>query len=68
MLVDGAEGGAEFGWGLGLVGGQQWAQQPVVQLGVEDGDLDSVGGQDIAAGVRDPPDQTSLLEAPRAGA
>jgi hypothetical protein len=44
VLVDGVQDGAESGWGLGLVGGQQWAQQPVVELGVEDGDLDPVGG------------------------
>jgi hypothetical protein len=40
VLVDGAQGGAQFGRGLGLVGGEGRAQQPVVQLGVEDGDLD----------------------------
>ncbi len=34
VLVDGALGGAEFGRGLGLVGGQQRAQEPVVQLGL----------------------------------
>jgi hypothetical protein len=33
-----------LGGGLGLAGGQQWAQQPVVQLGVEDRDLDPVKG------------------------
>jgi hypothetical protein len=35
-----------LGRGLGLAGGQQWAQQPVVQLGVEDRDLDPVKGGD----------------------
>ena len=34
VLVDGAEGLAESGWCLGLVGGHQGAKQPVVQLGV----------------------------------
>jgi hypothetical protein len=43
MPVDRAQGGAEFGRGLGLVGAQERAQQPVVQLGVEDSDLDPVG-------------------------
>jgi hypothetical protein len=38
VLVDGAERGSEFGRSLGLVGGQQWAQEPVVDLGVEDRD------------------------------
>jgi hypothetical protein len=32
VQVDGAQGGAEFGGGLGLVGGQERVQQPVVQL------------------------------------
>ncbi|HTT53771.1 MAG TPA: hypothetical protein VMH35_20440 [Streptosporangiaceae bacterium] len=36
VLVNGVQGGAEFGWGWGLVGGQQWAEQPIVQFGVED--------------------------------
>jgi hypothetical protein len=33
VLIDGAQGGPELGGCLGLVGGQQWAQEPVVQLG-----------------------------------
>ena len=32
---DGGQGGAEFGWGLGLVGGGEWVEHPVVDLGVE---------------------------------
>jgi len=43
MLVDGAQRGPEFSRGLGLVGGQERAQEPVVQLGVEDRDADAVG-------------------------
>ena len=39
MLVDGTQGDAEFGRGLGLVGGQERAEEPVVELGVEDGDF-----------------------------
>ena len=34
--VDSVQGCPEFGWGLGLVGGEQQPQEPVVQLGVED--------------------------------
>ena len=44
VLVDGAQSGAVFPVGPGLVGGQEWAQQPVVQLGVEDRDPGAVGG------------------------
>jgi hypothetical protein len=43
--VDSAQGCAEFGWGLGLVGGQQGAQEPVVELGVEDRGAQAVRGQ-----------------------
>ena len=63
MLVDGAQGGAEFGRGLGLVGGQERAQEPVVQLGVEDRDLEPVGGQDVAVGVLDPADEPGQAQA-----
>jgi hypothetical protein len=43
---------AEFGRGPGLVGGQQQAEQSVVQLGVEGRDLDPVGGEDVTVGAR----------------
>jgi len=45
--VDSAQGCPEFGWGLGLVGGQQRPQEPVVQLGVEDRGATAVRGQDV---------------------
>ena len=45
------------GGAWGLVGGQQWAEEPVVELGVEDGDLDPVGGQHVVVGVLDAADQ-----------
>ena len=35
-VFDCAEGGAELGRGLGLAGGEQRGQDPVVDLGVED--------------------------------
>ena len=41
----GMQGSTEFGRGLALLGGQQRAQEPVVQLGVEDATL-------IPSGVR----------------
>ena len=50
---------------LGLVGGEQGAQQPVVQFGVEDGDLDAVGGQDVAVGVVDPAGQAGQAQSPQ---
>jgi hypothetical protein len=39
---DGLQGSPEFGWRLGLVGGNQRDQEPVVELGVEDGDANAV--------------------------
>ena len=44
---DGGERGAEGRWGLGLVGGGERDEEPVVDLGVEDGDADAVAGQEI---------------------
>jgi len=38
----------------GLVRGGERDQQPVVDLGVEDGDADAVGGECVAVGVREP--------------
>jgi hypothetical protein len=35
VAVEGGQRRSQFGWGLGLVGGQQRAKQPVVDLGVE---------------------------------
>ena len=57
VVVDGAQGGSEFGGCLGLVGGQERAQEPVVELGVEDRDFGAVGGEDVAVGVLDPADE-----------
>jgi hypothetical protein len=34
--IDGVECVAEFGWCLGLIGGEQWGQDPIVDFGVED--------------------------------
>jgi len=54
---DGGERGAEFWWGLGLVGGGERDEEPVVDLGVEDGDPDAIGGEHVAVGVREPADE-----------
>ena len=42
-----------WGGALGLVGGGERDQEPVVDLGVEDGDADAVGGEHVVVGVRD---------------
>jgi hypothetical protein len=51
---DVVEGGEEFGWGVGSVGGREWPQDAVVDLGVEVGEEQAVAGQDVlvAAGTR----------------
>ena len=54
---DGCQRGAEFGRRLGLVRGGERDQEPVVDLDVEDGDADAVGGEHIAVGVREPADE-----------
>ena len=54
---DGCQRGAELGGCLGLVRGSERDQEPVVDLGVEDGDADAVLGQGVAVGVREPADQ-----------
>jgi hypothetical protein len=51
---DRGERGPQFWWGLGLVGGGERDQQPVIDLGVEDGDADAVAGEGVAVGVREP--------------
>ena len=47
----------EFGRCLGLVGGEERGQDSVVDLGVEDGEPESVGGQIVGVGVGTPGDQ-----------
>ena len=53
MGVDRGQCLAEFGRCWWLVGGQQWCQEPVVDLGVEDRDALAVGGQVVGVGVGD---------------
>jgi hypothetical protein len=45
VLVEGVQRGAEFGWRLGLVGGEERAQDAVVDLGVEECETEPVGGE-----------------------
>src|SRR5271169_2099117 len=62
VVVDGAQGVPELGGCLGLAGGQQGPQEPVVDLGVEDRGADAVGGQDVVVGAGDPADQPGQAE------
>ena len=42
---------------LRLVCSGKWNEQPVIVLGVGDGDADAVGGEGIAVGVRESMDE-----------
>ena len=48
---------------MGLVGGGEWDEEPVVDLGVEDGDADAVRGEGVAVGVREAVDESGQAEA-----
>ena len=52
VLVESVHGGAEFGWGLGLVGGEERGEDAVVDLGVEQGKPETVSGEVVGVGVR----------------
>src|SRR5256886_10375206 len=58
MVGDGGQGAAEFGWGLGLIGGGEWDEEPVVELGVEHGDADAVRGEHVPGGAGDAADES----------
>jgi hypothetical protein len=49
---DGRQRGAEYWWCLGLVLGGEQDEEPVADLGVEDGDADAVGGEHIVSIMR----------------
>ena len=55
VLVDsafqGREGAADFDLGGWFVGVQERTQQPVLELGVEDGDADAFVGEDVGVFV-----------------
>ena len=57
MPVEGGECGAEFDWCWWLVCGEEWAEEPVVDFGVEDGHPLPVGGQGVSVGMLAPFDQ-----------
>src|SRR4051812_12759399 len=50
VSVDCGQRGAEFAGCLRLVGRDEWGEEPVVDLGVEDGDPDAVVGEPVAVG------------------
>jgi len=56
-VIDGAEGGAEWRRGLGLVAGHERAQDAIVDLGVENREPDAVAGEGVEVAVRDAGDQ-----------
>src|SRR6266511_356324 len=60
---DGLEGGPELGWRLGLVCGDERDYEPVVELGIEDGDADALGGEHVAVGVLDAADEAVEAQA-----
>src|SRR2546421_2033790 len=57
LTIDDAKGGAERGRSLGLVARHERAQDPVVDLGVEDREPQAVGGEGMQVAARDPGDQ-----------
>ena len=60
---EGAEGAADLDRGGWFVGVEQWAQEPVLELGVEDGDADAVGGEDVGVAVWEALDEAVQAQA-----
>jgi hypothetical protein len=60
--VDDAEGLAELGCGGWMIGGKEWSDEAAVDLGVEKGDADAVGGKHVRIGMGLPADQTFAAE------
>ncbi len=56
MGVDDPEGLAELECGRWLIDGKQWSDEATVDLGVEDGDADAVGGKHVRIGAGLPAD------------
>jgi hypothetical protein len=57
LPIDDAQGVAKLEWSWWPISGQQGAEQPVVELGVEDRHLDALGGEHVAIGPLDAADQ-----------
>jgi hypothetical protein len=63
VLVDGAQRGAYWWWGLWRGGGQQRSEHPVVDLGVEDREGEAVVGEPVAVAAVDADDQAVAAQA-----
>ena len=62
-VLEGSEGVSDFGFGGWFVGVEEGSEEPVAELGVEDGDADPVGGQDVGVLAGDALDQPVQPEA-----
>ena len=60
---EGGEGASDLDFGWGLVGVEQRAQQPVSQLGVEDGDADAWAGEVVGVAVGEAVDEPVQAQA-----
>src|SRR6185437_12461623 len=61
--LEGGEGAADVEWRGWSVGVEERSQQPVVELGVEDGDADALGGEDIAVAAGQALDESVQAQA-----
>ena len=56
-VVEGEQGAPDLGRCWWLVGLEQWSEDPVANLGIEDRDAEAVGGEGGGVGARDSLDQ-----------
>src|SRR6266508_3143195 len=63
FAVDDLEGASELDRSWWLVGGEEWSEEPVVDLGVEDRPAHAVGGEVVGVGVRQSADEPFEPEA-----
>ena len=56
-MIKDAEGLADLEWRGWLVGGHQWAQEPVEDLAVEHGEALPIVGEDVGVGMLQSDDQ-----------
>src|SRR6185312_11378826 len=61
--LEGGEGAADVEWRGWSVGVEERSQQPVVELGVEDGDADVLGGEDVAVAAGQALDESVQAQA-----
>ena len=60
---EGGEGAADVERGGRLVGGEQWSQQPALELAVEDRDSDALRGEHVTVAAREPVDEPVQAQA-----